>query len=175
MIKLMNKYNLTLSMPKNTLVSLQKVLFFSLLTLSTTLSAGIYKWVDEAGNVHYGSQRPADNKAERLKIQVNKPDHDQKTTTDNQGDANKSAETDTAEKDKEEEATADTEKKPEKPKLSRAEKNRLCSQARKRVSTIESRGRLKTTDKQGSQRFLTDKERMARLKDARKDVKKYCQ
>ena len=38
-----------------------------LLTTNLALAAGIYKWVDEDGQVHYSQRPPADTQAEQLK------------------------------------------------------------------------------------------------------------
>ena len=47
---------------------LSSTLLIAVVITPLAVTAGIYKWTDEAGNVHYGSQRPPDATAERLKI-----------------------------------------------------------------------------------------------------------
>ena len=149
--------------------SLLRGLLLGLLILPLTLTAGVYKWVDEEGKVHYGSQRPENIEAEKLKIDTARKPPAQKDPAAKDKTATE------AEAKKEEAVTEPA--KPEEtkpPQLSRKEKKRLCGQARQRVATIESRGRLKAPDEKGNMRHLTDAERMGRLNAARADVAEYC-
>lgn len=153
----------------------RKHLYTALLiaTISSPLAvtAGVYKWTDENGNVHYGSQRPTEAPSEKLKIQGD-------TTPYADDDAIRAETEETKKSDKEGEG----EKKPEaaapkaaeQPKLSKKEKKGLCQQARKNVQTIESRGRVRVKQEDGSSRHLTDPERTKELAAARKNVSKYC-
>ena len=156
----------------NPLSSTRKRLFSALLitVMSTPLAvtAGIYKWTDEQGNVHYGSQRPEDATAERMKIESDKPPATEKNAAKDTG--------------KEPKKEGEAEKKPEavppkaavEPKISKKEKQRLCQQARGDMQTIEARGRVREMDESGNTRYLTDQERTKRLSATRADVNKYC-
>lgn len=155
----------------------RKRLFTAILiaTISSPLvvTAGVYKWTDENGNVHYGSQRPADAPAERMKIQADTtPYEDDDTTRAKKEAAKKSNKEGEDEAEKKPEAAAP--KAPKPPELSRKEKKRLCQQARKNVQTIESRGRVRVQQEDGSTRHLTDPERNKELAAARKNASKYC-
>lgn len=172
MIKLMNINKLTHLAIELVQPILLATLLTSMLILPLSVTAGIYKWVDEEGNVHYGSQRPENLSAEKLKIDVPKKSTETDPAKDENPEDGENPENEQTEEEKTEEATKPEE--PEEPKMSRAEKKRLCSSARKRVAKIESRGRLKTTDDKGNVRFLSDTERNDRLKQARGDVKNYC-
>ncbi|MDX1451212.1 MAG: DUF4124 domain-containing protein [Oleiphilaceae bacterium] len=44
-------------------------LFIATLSTAMTATAGVYKWVDEEGTVHYSDTRPAHVKAESLRVQ----------------------------------------------------------------------------------------------------------
>ena len=135
------------------------------------VTAGVYKWTDEDGTVHYGSQRPADAPAERLKIRESTTPYTDEAKAKAKGTKKEGA-TDKAKAEKKpEEAAA---KAPEEPKLSRKEKKALCQQARAKVQTIESRGRVRVKDEAGNSRHLSDKERSRELAAARKNVSKHC-
>ncbi|MCK4705344.1 MAG: DUF4124 domain-containing protein, partial [Gammaproteobacteria bacterium] len=59
-------------------ISLRLKYLFGILTLALILttpamSSGIYKWTDENGKIHYGSQRPQDTAAEKMKLQIAEP------------------------------------------------------------------------------------------------------
>lgn len=150
---------------------LSRLLLLTLFMLPLSVTAGVYKWTDKDGNVHYGSQRPADAQAEKLKIETSKPLSQPPETK-----KDKPAEKAEAEKEAAptEPAKAKQPEPPKEPVLSRKQKKQLCSQARQRLAAIESRGRLKATDEKGNVRHLTDAERSSRLKEARGDVGKYC-
>lgn len=52
---------------------MKQVLTFLLITLccSTLLQAGIYKWVDENGKVHFGDRPPESEQAEQVTVRIN--------------------------------------------------------------------------------------------------------
>lgn len=131
------------------------------------VTAGIYKWTDKDGNIHYGSQRPTDITSEQMKIQPDRPYADMNAPKDTKKELGK-------ENEKEKKPEAVPPKAPEKPGLSRKEKKRLCQQARKNLQTIESRGRVRVKTDDGSTRHLTDQERSKQLAAVRKNVSKYC-
>jgi hypothetical protein len=135
------------------------------------VTAGVYKWTDKEGNVHYGSQRPADATAERLKIKSSsQPYADKSVADDSKEDTKKDP--DKAEEAEKPEAVAP--EPPKEPKVSRKEKQARCQQARKSYDTIVSRGRVRVQLEDGSSRHMTDKERSKRLAQAKKNVAKYC-
>lgn len=152
----------------------RKHLFSALLIAAVVtplaVTAGVYKWTDEDGTVHYGSQRPADASAERMKINEggNTPYADENTAKDTKKEDTKNK----AEPEKKPEATAP--QTPEEPKLSRKEKKAQCQQARNRLQTIETRGRVRIRDEAGNTRHMTDTERSKELAAVRADVRKYC-
>lgn len=136
------------------------------------VTAGIYKWTDENGNVHYGSQRPADTTAERMKIESGRQPYADETTLKDKKD--KPGEK-TGEKSKEEKKPETAAPKTaEPPKISRKEKNARCEQARKSLQTIVTRGRVRVQLDDGTTRHMTDPERSKRLTQAKKNVAKYC-
>ena len=148
-----------------TIDEMLKALVFFVLTVASfhTATAGIYKWVDENGQVHYG-ERPVGSAAERMQLDVRQPA--------------------AATEESSEEKTEQTAPAPAQPAaeegewveapLSRREKRQRCANARERLQNIESRGRLRVTDANGQVRRLTPKERDARIRQVRKDIRKYC-
>jgi hypothetical protein len=129
-----------------------------------TAQAGIYKWVDDDGQVHYG-ERPVGQAAEKLRIKVPAPATPAASTAeDNKKDDSKQSAQPPARLPDEW-----VEK-----KLSSSEKRQRCSSARQRLQTIQGRARLKETDAKGNVRALTPKERDSRIKKLRKDIREYC-
>ena len=148
------------------------------LFIQTPLLAGVYKWVDEAGQVHYG-ERPGNTGAERVKIQNTKstPVID---VADKESESGKKTVTENSENTSE-----NTSEKPgdnlvnepevtKKPDISKKERNRLCKEGKGDYETISSRGRMREINKKGEYTYLTEKQRQQRLAAAKKKIKKYC-
>lgn len=136
------------------------------LTLPLSANAKIYKWVDDKGNTHYSTEKPADAQAESIKVKL----------PPNYGGPEEPSEEPTEEK-KQGEEKAEEKPKPAlevEPKLSKKQKAEYCKQAKDRVQLIVDSNRLHATDEKGQRTLLNEKQRQARLKDARKDVKEYC-
>lgn len=148
------------------------VLLITAIFTPLAVTAGIYKWTDEDGNVHYGSQRPADINSERMKIESDwLPYADETVAKDKKDETGKKPDKKNKE-EKKPEATAPKAKEP--PKLSRKEKQARCQQARKSVQTIITRGRVRMKLEDGTSRHMTDQERSKRLTEAKKNMAKYC-
>jgi hypothetical protein len=127
----------------------------------------IYKWTDAEGNVHYGSEKPADAPAEKMKV-------DTGLTGANTGaealDKLKQEADDEAQRIKEE---GIPEQAPV-PALPMKEVKRRCTAARQDLATIQSRGQLRERDEQGNTRFVGEEEKQRRIKQAQKQIKEYC-
>ena len=141
---------------------LQATFLLFCLLIPASGQTAIYKWVDENGKTHYGSQKPASQNAEKLNIKIKQPEITQDEAID---DKEKPVKKDQKQVDKEEETA---------PKMSAKEKKRLCVAAKSEVSKIEAKGRIRERDANGNSRYLTDKERDARLAEAKKDVREMC-
>lgn len=127
----------------------------------------IYKWTDAEGNVHYGSEKPADTPAEKMKV-------DTGLTGANTGaealDKLKQEADDEAQKIKEEGIP----EQPPVPALPMKEVKSRCAAAKQDLATIQSRGQLKERDEQGNISFVGEEERQQRIKQAKKQIKEYC-
>lgn len=139
-----------------------------LLSSATALAGQIYKWTDAEGNIHYGSEKPADaDTAENVKINTSK-------TGVNTGaealDDLKQKTDDEAEKIKEEGIPAQ----PPVPSLSMKEVKKRCQAARQDLATIQARAQLRERDEKGNVRYVSDKEKQQRLKAAKQQIREYC-
>lgn len=127
--------------------------------------AGVYKWVDENGQVHYGEQ-PGNTDAEKVTIRQNETT---KPRTINK------AEEDAAESD-----NKNTGEKTEKPgewvevPPSKKEKHKLCNEAKSDIEAILARGRMREINKKGEYIYLTEQQRQQRLSAAKKKQREYC-
>ena len=135
------------------------------LFIQPPLNAGVYKWVDENGQVHYGEQ-PGNNGAEKITIRQNE--------TTKPRPINK-AEEDTTESDKK-----NTDKQAETPgelveiPPSKKEKRKLCNEAKSDLAAISSRGRMREINEKGEYVYLTEQQRQQRVSAARKKQQEFC-
>jgi len=154
----------SLLMKNFVIATLSTVILFS----SATVVAGkIYKWTDAEGNVHYGSEKPADAPAEKMKVDTGK------TGVTRGGDALddlKQQVDDEAERIKEEGIP----EQPPVPSLPMKEVKRRCQAARQDLATIQARGQLRERDEKGEIRYVSDEEKQRRTKAAKKQVREYC-
>lgn len=136
-----------------------------LLTSSTSI-AGIYKWTDAEGNVHYGQQRPRDTSSEKMNVPKHAPANT--STYKRPGLDKKTADS---------KAKADTEESSQETKETPAEKKQRladCEKIRQNLATMESRGRVRSADKDGNLRFLSDEEKQARMAKSKNTLSKHC-
>jgi len=143
-----------------------KTLLTSIITLTlcllfqTSSYAEVYKWMDENGQVHYGDH-PGNTTAEQVTIRKNettKPRIVKKSEKDNADDKK---------------TTVDSVKS-EPAKISKKERQRLCSEAKNDIAAISSRGRMREINKKGEYIYLSEQQRQQRLSAARKKQSKYC-
>ncbi len=131
------------------------------------LAGKIYKWTDEAGNVHYGSEKPADAEAEKMKVDTSKTGVDRGAEA---LDKRKQQEDDEVQRVKEEGVPAQ----PPVPSLPMKEVKRRCQAARQDLATIQSRGQLRERDEKGNTRYVGEEEKQRRIKAAKKQIREYC-
>jgi len=158
---------------------LQRTLLFAALILMNSMFisnmsfAGIYKWVDDEGNVHYGQQRPNDASSQRMNVQQHPPRDTSSYKRPGQKDVN--AKTDNAPAN---DSTKKEEKEPEKKKETKAEKKRrlaACKQTREKLTRMESIGRIRVVDKDGNTTYMSQKQKEERMAKDRKALAKHCQ
>lgn len=155
-------------------LSFHQITVIGLLTLSSTLCiAGVYKWVDAEGNIHYGQQRPANTQSESMNVQMHAPVN---TSTYHKPGAEKSD--DQAEKQEDgTEQKQETDAKPEEKKVTPAEKQRrlaACTKARRSLSTMSSQGRIRSKDKDGNITYMSQQQKEAKIKQHKSLIAKHC-
>lgn len=152
----------------NLLRSLLMVSALVLAMIVTPASAEkIYKWVDEQGNIHYGSDKPVDAPAERMRVNTDK-------TGAVAGQRALAAE----QKKIDDAAKAVREKgipaQPPVPSLPAKEVKQRCQQARDNLARIESRGQMRIRDEKGNITYATDEAKQQRIAAAKKAIREYC-
>ncbi len=147
------------------------LLLISALTLvlmaSPTDAGTIYKWIDEQGDVHYSSDKPADAPAERIRVNTEK-------TGNVAGQQALAAE----QKKIADQAKAIKEKgipaQPPVPALPLKEVKQRCQQARDSLARIEAHGQMRIRDKKGNFTYATDETKQQHIAKAKKEIAEYC-
>jgi len=152
---------------RNTLTTLLSLLcVITSLVMTETVLAKTYKWVDENGVTQYTATPPPKGDFKTIKA-PSKPAVDPAKA---QGEFDKRLEA--FNKRKEETDTAAKEASELAAKNAEAKKN--CEQAKKNLNLLQTKVRVRYTEKDGSTRYLTNDEREANLKRANDAIKSYC-
>jgi hypothetical protein len=145
-----------------------KKVFISALSISlyillqTPVSAEIYKWVDEDGQVHYGDQ-PVGSDAEKVNIRTNETTKPRLVNKTEVKEANAEAK---------EKGQASEEK--QKETISKKEKKKYCNEATSDLAAINSRGRMREINAKGEYIYLTEAQRQQRIAAAKKKQIEFC-
>ncbi len=127
-------------------------------------AAGIQKWVDKDGNIHYGDTPPA--KTQTQSIRVTRPP------------SNPGKPLPRFSADDEEDKEADSAKKPgddkKQSKSSREANKEVCKKAKADRDVITRSDIIRLRQNDGSERVLSSKEIEARRIQLDNDIKKYC-
>ncbi|MCW9046756.1 MAG: DUF4124 domain-containing protein [Gammaproteobacteria bacterium] len=155
--------------------SIRQIALFSILSLICSQSiAGIYKWVDAEGNIHYGQQRPADATSEKMDVQQYAPRDTSSYTRPGSKTADENSDgVATDEADSKDLPPAEPKKKVE----TAAEKKRrlaACAQARKNLETMLSVGRVRSKDKDGNVTYMSQAQKEAKISQAKSLIAKHC-
>jgi len=129
------------------------------LTFATLAQAGMYKWVDKDGHVHYSQKPPADSNYEKLNIKPQQPS------------STSSGPTYSTPSDSSDSNSSDVIKKEETQAAEKREK--ICEQAKKALETYTVYRRIRNPD--GTVVYLDDKERAKRIENAKQAIKDFCQ
>ena len=126
-------------------------------------AAGIQKWVDENGQIHYGDSPPAKTQTESVRVS-RPPSNPGKALPRFTG----------SQSEESGDQTADNQQAPAQQETPAEVAQQQCEQAKKDLKTLNrtSRVRLKMDD--GSIRYMTKEEREQRKKVSEEDIKQFC-
>jgi hypothetical protein len=147
-------------------MKIMKIILILMLTAIAPASAGIYKWTDSEGRVHFGDQPANSETATELNIIIKK-----NTGVTNSSGHKKDREylLKKIDKDKEEKA-----KKRSKRLAEANKRKRKCDAYRASYQSQIQSNRSYYMSPDGERTYLSDKERSARKKKLSKGVSKYC-
>ena len=146
-------------------------ILLTLLTLISTLSAhaGVYKWVDENGKVHYGDQ-PKDSQP-TVEMDI---DDTAVTAPAFGGDDLSREEKRERLLDAMAEDRIEKQEKLEKQKAIKEQNRRKCNSYRDRMRHYERASALYKLDDNGNRVYMSEADRARATKDLRANINKYC-
>lgn len=130
------------------------LLLTALIIFASSASAGLYKWVDDEGNMHYSQKRPADQQFERLKAPAAAPENT-KPLYQTEPKKSKNTSTTVAETAKNKEIRATN-----------------CANAKNNLSAYVVSRRIR--DKDGNVTIVDDKVRAQQIERAKQDINDFC-
>lgn len=134
---------------------MRMLLLATLVIFASSASAGLYKWVDDEGNVHYSQKRPQDQKYKRLKPPSPTPE-DTKPLYQSTSNKTKTSDVVATETAKNEKIRADN-----------------CAAAKKNLNSYTLYRRIK--DKDGNVSYVDDKVRAQNIEKAKNAIAEFCQ
>lgn len=140
-----------------------------LASISLPAQAGLNKWVDENGKVHYSDSPPANTKVETVRNVTGKGQESAPVDYSSKSYSQREAELKKSRQEKQEAS-----EKSAREAAQQQARKQSCAAARENLRALESGTRLVTYDENGEKRFLDDAERARRMSSARETVKANC-
>jgi hypothetical protein len=131
--------------------------------------AGVYKWVDEDGQIHYGD-RPQGEDVESVKTAPAPSSVPPAATAEEDRLEKQRRLLDAYEKERRDQQAA-----AEKARAEEEQRQKNCAQARDRLRRFEQAGYLYDLDDNGERVILSDAERARRTDEARREVARWCE
>jgi Domain of unknown function (DUF4124) len=146
---------------------LQLLLLLVAVMPAVTASAGVYRWVDENGRVHFGDRPSAGaDTSDEVMIRKQAP-----SSAPNNVDRRQLRERLLEQYQRERD---EKKQQAEKQRQQKQKQKQRCAYARTRLSEYLEHGALYDRLPNQKRRYLTDQERDAEIAKARKEVKKWC-
>ncbi|OZG71486.1 DUF4124 domain-containing protein [Hahella sp. CCB-MM4] len=127
-------------------------------------SAGVYKWTDEDGVVHYSDKKPGNQDTTQLNVRAGKTSGNRQSVDEQTQQLDDKEELEKIRKQQEEENAA-----AEKLKEDR------CHSARTNMETLTTKARIRIKDADGKERFLTPEEILEKRKESQTVLDEECQ
>jgi len=131
--------------------------------------AGLNKWVDAEGKVHYSDAPPPEVKTETVRNVSGKGQTEAPASYSPKSYSEREAEMKKSKLEKEEAS-----KKTAQQEADAKAKQTNCEAARQNVRSLEAGGRIVTYDANGERTYMEDDARTQRLEEAREAASKYC-
>ncbi len=141
----------------------------ALLLICFDAHAGLNKWVDADGKVHYSDSPPPNVETEHVRSFIGKEQTDTPVKYSPKSIAERDAEYKKAKQEKEKAMQEKTQQ-----DAGAEAKKRNCAAAQENLRTLESGSRVVTYDANGERVYLDDTARAQKLEEARTAISKSC-
>ena len=145
---------------------LKTALFCSLVFSAAVLNAGVYKWTDKEGNVHYGDQPVVQQKATELNI-ITKPSSGFSVSSD------KKKERDRVLEEFKEDREARNKKRNDK-RVAKKKLKKQCARARDGLKRHREASAVYKLNSKGERVFYSKEKRAKNERAFKKAIKKHC-
>lgn len=150
-------------------------LLILLVLASVNSYAGLTKWVDKDGNVHYSDAPPPEGvKSESVRIQSPDEGTSQGSTPASGPAKAKSIYEMERDLNKERKAQEEADKKAAEKEKEAEAKQRNCAAAQNQLSTLRNAPRIATYDAQGNRSIMDDATREEQIRQAEASVSQFC-
>lgn len=153
--------------------SMGKPIFITLIfiCLASVTHAGIYKWVDKNGQVHYGERPSTSQKSEKIHVRdIGKPANNTNKQSEEVPQEDKRAKLLRA---FEEERNLKKEQR-QKDRQQAEQRKRNCDIAKDELRRYQSASRVYDLDENGKRKYLPDSAREQSIQRARHEVNRWC-
>jgi len=144
-----------------------------MLMLAATAQAGVTRWVDAEGKVHYSDQPPPPSAKSQKNLDLKSSPNLPQATPDSKGGEKSLAEKDLEYRKRKvqaEESAAKQAKDQDEAKSRKAN----CEQARNQLQALQEGQRVSKFDEKGERVFLEDKDRAPAIEEAKKAADSWC-
>jgi len=152
----------------------QLLTIISMLMVATVTNAGVSKWVDAEGKVHYSDQPPPSSAKSQKNLDIQTgPASPIIATPDSKGGAKSLAERELEFRKRQAEAEKAAAKQAEETKDAKR-KQENCAQARNQLQALQEGQRIVKYDEKGERVFLEDSARPQAIEEAKRADDSWC-
>lgn len=153
---------------------MNKYLLILLVLSSANAFAGLNKWVDENGKVHYSDQPPPANVTAKTLRSAPGPADTSDTAASSAPAAPKTIAEREAELKKAKQAKKEAADKAAKEQVAAETAKTNCAAAQQNLRTLQSGMRMVEVDAKGERSYLSDEQRQQRITNVQNDISKFC-
>jgi len=143
---------------------MKRFLILAILFATGSQAAGIKKWVDENGQIHYGDSPPVQTQIED--VRVSRPPTDPGRPLPRLGGQSDSG--------AEQKPSGTATPSPDAPQYTDEQSAELCERAKKDLVTLSTSDTIRLRSSDGKVRVMTDEEKKSRKQQAQKDIDEFC-
>lgn len=151
----------------------QLLIIVSMLALATVAQAGVTRWVDAEGKVHYSDQPPPSTAKSQKTLDLKNTPALPVAAPDGKGGEKNLAEKDLESRKRRVQAE-ETAAKQAKDKEEAKSRKANCEQARHQVQALQEGQRISKFNEKGERVFLEDNDRALAIQEAKKSADAWC-